>query len=89
VAMLAWIARVLLILGTVALTLGLANILAPAQVFPSRMTCVTDYDMVMCHMYPWAQAPWLALVGGAAIATSGAVLRPRAARARTSDEGTT
>jgi hypothetical protein len=87
--MVPWIARGLVALGALALTVGLANVLVPAQVFPSRMTCVTDSDMLMCYTYPWAPAPWLALVGGAAIAIGWAVLRPRIASATRSGEGTT
>jgi hypothetical protein len=87
--MVAWIARGLLVLGAVALTVGLANILAPAQVFPSRMTCMTDYDLLWCYTYPWAPAPWLAIAGGAALATGWAMLRPREASGGASGNGTT
>jgi hypothetical protein len=88
-AMVAWIARGLLVLGALALTVGLANVLMPAQVFPSRLTCVSDYDLLMCYTYPWAPAPLFALLGGAAIATGWAMLRPRGASGGVSGNGTT
>ena len=88
-AMMPRIARGLLLLGAVALTVGLANVLVPAQVFPSRMTCVTDYDQLWCYTHPWPPAPWLALLGGAAIATAAAVLSPREGPAAIPEDDTT
>ena len=73
-AMLVWIGRFLLVVGVVGLVAGLANIVAPGLVFPSRQTCITDYDLLMCYIYPWEGAPWLGLVGGAALVVAGAVL---------------
>jgi len=72
-----WIGRGLLIVGVVAITIGLANVLAPSSVFPSGATDVSDFDLLMRYTHPWAPAPWVALAGGVLIALGGAILWSR------------
>ena len=79
-------ARGLGIVGTIALTAGLANVMAPGSAFPSRTTCVTDYDLIMCTIEPWPAALWLAIAGGAAVAIAWSVLTRLRASSPLSDD---
>jgi hypothetical protein len=42
--------------GLAVMSAGLVNVLVPSQAFPSRMTCVWDYDVGTCHVWPWSGA---------------------------------
>jgi hypothetical protein len=70
-----WIGRALLVAGAAGVAAGLANVLVPSAAFPSSVTCVSDWDLVLCNIEPWAAAPWLALLGAVTIAAAAVVLR--------------
>jgi hypothetical protein len=80
-----WIMRGLGIIGAIALAAGLVNVLAPGSSFPSRTTCVTDDDLIMCYIEPWSGALWVAIAGGIAIAIAWTQLRRRAGSSASSD----
>jgi len=57
--------------------------------FPSRTTCVTDYDVIVCYLSPWAAVPWLAITGGVGIAIGLADGRRHDVSTRASADATT
>ena len=83
-----WIARAVGVIGAVAFAAGLATVVTSGSAFPSRMTCVTDYDTIMCYTYPWPDAPRLLIAGGAAIALAWAIVRSRMAPAAADSDNT-
>ena len=73
----AWGGRALLVLGAASLAAGLANVVLPGAVFPSSVTCVTDWDTILCAIEPWAAGPWLALLGALIVVVAVIVLHGR------------
>jgi hypothetical protein len=69
-----WIARAVGVIGAVAFAAGLATVVTSGSAFPSRMTCVTDYDTIMCNIEPWPAALWLVIAGGLVIALAYSIL---------------
>lgn len=57
----------LIVVGGTLLVLGLANLVAPAAMFPSHHTCVIDYDVVACQATPWIGARFAAFIGAGLI----------------------
>ena len=87
--MVTWIARGLGVVGAIALAAALANFVMPGLAFPSRTTCVTDYDVIVCYLSPWAAVPWLAITGGVGIAVGLADRRRQDVSTRASADATT
>ena len=69
-----WIVWALGVTGAIAFAAGLANVVTSGSAYPSHMTCVTDYDLIVCNIELWPAALWLVIGGGVVIAIALSIL---------------